>query len=323
MDQQAPDRADIEAAAERVAPHVRVTPLLLPAAGSMGNGSAGTDWQPVLKLEFLQHTGSFKARGAFNNLLSRPVGPAGVTAVTGGNHGAAVAYAARKLGIRARIFVPSYAPSAKVALIRSFGAVVEVSPGDFHAALAACDAYVAASGALKVHPFSDPATIAGQGTLFREWQAQTALESVVIAVGGGGLIAGAALWFHGQGVRVVGVEPEGAAALTAALAAAGPVDVENRSIAADALGAPNVGPLVYGICAGGLDRVVLVSDTAIRDAQRMLWREFRIAAEPGGATALAALLSGAYRPAAGERVGILLCGANVDLAGLAGVMAAG
>ena len=223
MDQQAPDRADIEAAAERVAPHVRVTPLLLPAAGSMGNGSAGTDWQPVLKLEFLQHTGSFKARGAFNNLLSRPVGPSGVTAVTGGNHGAAVAYAALQLGIRARIFVPSYAPSAKVALIRSFGAVVEVSPGDFHAALAACDAYVAASGALKVHPFSDPATIAGQGTLFREWQAQTALESVVIAVGGGGLIAGAALWFHGQGVRVVGVEPEGAAALTAALAAGGPV----------------------------------------------------------------------------------------------------
>ncbi len=307
-----PTRQEIEVAAARVAPHVRQTPVL-----ELGPGGMGGDWVPVLKLELLQHSGSFKARGAFNNLLSRPVGPAGVTAVTGGNHGAAVAYAAGKLGITARIFVPSYAPAAKVALIRSLGAVAEVSTGDFHAAVAACDAFVAATGALKVHPFSDPATIAGQGSLFAEWQRQTALDTVVIAVGGGGLIGGAALWFEGQGVKVVGVEPEGATALHSALAAGGPVEVVNCSIAADALGAPNIGPLVYGICAGRIDLVALVSDAAIQAAQRALWQQYRIATEPGGATAFAALHSGAYRPASGERVGILLCGANVDLSGLA------
>ena len=312
MTSTAPTRTDIETAAMRVAPHVRVTPVLELAPGAMGG-----DWVPLLKLELLQHSGSFKARGAFNNLVSRPVGPAGVTAVTGGNHGAAVAYAAAKLGISARIFVPSYAPAAKVALIRSYGAEVEVSSGDFHAAVAACDGWVAATGALKVHPFSDPATIAGQGSLFAEWQGQTPLDTVVIAVGGGGLISGAALWFAGQGVKLVGVEPHGATALHSALAAGGPVEVVNRSIAADSLGAPNIGPLVYGICAGRVDPVALVSDDAIRAAQRTLWHQYRLASEPGGATAFAALHSGAYRPAKAERVGILLCGANVDLSGLA------
>jgi len=286
---------------------VRLTPVLTLAPGAMGG-----NWVPQLKLEMLQHTGSFKARGAFNNLLSRPVGAGGVTAVTGGNHGAAVACAARKLGIRARIFVPSYAPAAKVAPIRGYGADIDISTGDFHAAQASCDAQVAESGALKVHPFAEPATIAGQGTLVREWQGQGGLATVVIAVGGGGLIGGAALWFQGQDVRFVGVEPEGAAALSQALQAGGPQEVINHSVAADSLGAPNVGPLVCRICAAGMDQAALVSDAAIRAAQRSLWQEFRIASEPGGATALAALQAGAYRPAAGERVGILLCGANVD-----------
>ena len=312
MTDRGPTRPDIETAAARVATHVRLTPVL-----ELGPGCMGGDWVPLLKLELMQHSGSFKARGAFNNLLSRPVGAGGVTAVTGGNHGAAVAYAAGKLGIRARIFVPCYAPAAKIALIRSLGAEVEVSTGDFPAAVAACDAFVATSGALQVHPFADPATIAGQGTLFAEWQRQTPLDTVVIAVGGGGLIGGAALWFEGQGVRVVGVEPEGATALHSALAAGGPVDVVNRTIAADSLGAPNIGPLVYGVCAGRIDAVTLVSDAAITAAQRALWQQYRIATEPGGATAFAALHSGAYRPASGERVGILLCGANVDLSGLA------
>jgi threonine dehydratase len=312
MTQMVPTRLDIETAAARVAPHVRVTPVL-----DLGQGGMGATWAPLLKLELMQHSGSFKARGAFNNLLSRPVGAAGVTAVTGGNHGAAVAFAAAKLGIKARIFVPSYAPAAKVALIRSFGADIEISTGDFHAAVAACDAWVAATGALKVHPFSEPATIAGQGSLFAEWQRQTPLDSVVIAVGGGGLIGGAALWFEGQGVKVVGVEPEGATALHSALAAGGPVEVVNQSIAADSLGAPNIGPLVYSVCAGRVDHVALVSDDAIRQAQRSLWQQARIATEPGGATAYAALQSGAYRPAKGERVGILICGGNVDLSSLA------
>ena len=181
MTDRGPTRPDIETAAARVAPHVRLTPVL-----ELGPGCMGGDWVPLLKLELMQHSGSFKARGAFNNLLSRPVGAGGVTAVTGGNHGAAVAYAAGKLGIRARIFVPCYAPAAKIALIRSLGAEVEVSTGDFPAAVAACDAFVATTGALQVHPFSDPATIAGQGTLFAEWQRQTPLDTVVIAVGGGG-----------------------------------------------------------------------------------------------------------------------------------------
>ena len=307
-----PSRQDIETAATRVAPYVRVTPVLELAPGAMDG-----DWVPLMKLELLQHSGSFKARGAFNNLLSRPVGAAGVTAVTGGNHGAAVAYAAGKLGITARIFVPSYAPAAKVALIRSYGAEVVVSTGDFHAAVAACDGWVADTGALKVHPFSEPATIAGQGSLFAEWQRQTPLDTVVIAVGGGGLIGGAALWFEGQGVKVVGVEPQGATALYSALAAGGPVEVANSSIAADSLGAPNIGPLVHGICAARVDHVALVTDDAIRAAQRALWQQYRIATEPGGATAFAALQSGAYRPANGERIGILLCGANVDLSSLA------
>jgi len=226
-----PDRDDIEAAAARVVPHVQLTPVLTLAPGAMGG-----NWVPQLKLEMLQHTGSFKARGAFNNLLSRPVGAGGVTAVTGGNHGAAVACAARKLGIRARIFVPSYAPAAKVAPIRGYGADIDISTGDFHAAQASCDAQVAESGALKVHPFAEPATIAGQGTLFREWQGQGGLATVVIAVGGGGLIGGAALWFQGQDVRFVGVEPEGAAALSQALQAGGPQEVINHSVAADSLG---------------------------------------------------------------------------------------
>lgn len=306
-------RAEIRAAAGRVAPHIRVTPVL-----DLGPGGLGSDWHPVLKLEYLQHSGSFKARGAFNSLLSRPVGPAGVTAISGGNHGAAVALAAAKLGHRARVFVPQSAPEAKRALIRRYGGEVVVAP-DFNAALARCEDYIAETGALKVHPFAEPATIAGQGTLALEWQGQCDLDTVVIAVGGGGLIAGIALWYQDQGVRVIGVEPEGSCALHAALASGRAVDVVINSVAADSLGAPNVGQLVFDLCAARVDRVVLVADSAILAAQRALWQECRIATEPGGATAFAAVLSGAYQPQPGERVGILICGANQDLAKLAAV----
>lgn len=304
---------DILRAAARIAGHVRRTPVL-----DLPGGAFGHDGPISLKLEFLQHAGSFKSRGAFNALLSGPVPQAGVAAASGGNHGAAVAYAARELGAPARIFVPDIANPAKIETIRRQGAEIVVGGRRYADAQAACDRHAAMSGALVVHPFAAAATIAGQGTLAPEWEAQTAgLDTVLVAVGGGGLVSGLASWWRDAGVKVVGVEPEGSRALHAALEAGGPVDVEVESVAADSLGARNVGDLVYAICREGVDHVALVPDAAITDAQRLLWREFRIALEPGGAAALAALLAGAYRPATGERVGVLLCGANLDGASLA------
>jgi threonine dehydratase len=240
-----------------------------------------------------------------------------VAAASGGNHGAAVAYAARELGLPARIFVPEISSSAKIAAIRSHGAEIVIGGARYADAQAACDLYVAETGALRVHPFDADATIAGQGTVALEWDEQEpALDTVLVAVGGGGLIAGMAAWWQGR-VKVVGVEPEGSRALHAALEAGAPVDVEIESVAADSLGARNVGALVHGIARDTVDHVALVADDAIVAAQRTLWRDWRMAVEPGGAAALAALISGAYRPKAGERVGVLLCGANVDLAKLA------
>lgn len=304
-------RADIEAAQARIAPHIRRTPVMtLPRA-------FGHDGPVCLKLEFLQHAGSFKTRGAFNTLLSQPVPEAGVAAASGGNHGAAVAYVARQLGVKARIFVPEISSPAKVAVIRSHGAEVVIGGARYADAQEACDRFVATSGALRVHPFAAEATMAGQGTAALEWEQDgPALDTVLVAVGGGGLIGGVASWWAGR-VKVVGVEPEGSRALHAALEAGGPVDVEIDSVAADSLGARNTGPLVHAICRETVDHVALVTDAAIRDAQRELWRDYRIATEPGGAAALAALISGAYRPRPGERIGVLLCGANVELARLA------
>src|SRR3954471_1249245 len=303
-------RAAIEAAHARIAPHIRRTPVwTLP-------GAFGHDGPVSLKLEFLQHAGSFKARGAFNTLLSEPVPAAGVAAASGGNHGAAVAYAARQLGIEAHIFVPEIASPAKVAVIRSHGADVVIGGARYADAQEACDRYVAETGALRVHPFAAESTMAGQGTTALEWEQDgDGLDTGLVAVGGGGLISGVASWWAGH-VKVVGVEPEGSRALHAALEAGGPVDVDVNSIAADSLGARNTGELVYDICRANVDHVALVSDEAIREAQRILWRDWRMATEPGGAAALAALASGVYRPRPGERVGILLCGANVELAKL-------
>jgi threonine dehydratase len=306
-------QADIRAAHERIAPRIRRTAVLDLAPGALGH-----DGPVSLKLEFLQHAGSFKSRGAFNSLLSQPIPAAGVTAASGGNHGAAVAYAARELGVPARIFVPDIASAAKIALIRSCGAEIVIGGQRYADAQAACDEHAAASGALLIHPFSAPATMAGQGTIGPEWDEQApGLDTVLVAVGGGGLVGGIASWWSGTPTKVVGVEPEGSRALHAALEAGGPVDVEVNSVAADSLGARNVGELVYATCRETVDHVALVPDEAIRDAQRRLWQDFRIAAEPGGAAALAALLSGGYRPAPGERVGVLLCGANIDARGLA------
>ena len=307
-----PLREDIRAVHARIAAHVRRTPVWRLADGAFGHEG------PVsLKLELLQHAGSFKPRGAFNTLLSAPVPAAGVAAASGGNHGAAVAYAAKQLGLKARIFVPEISSPAKIAVIRAHGADIVIGGARYADAQEACDCYVADTGALRVHPFDAEATIAGQGTVALEWEADDPdLDTVLVAVGGGGLIAGMAAWWAGR-VKVVGVEPEGSRALHAAFEAGRPVDVDVHSIAADSLGARNVGARVFAICRETVDHVALVNDEAIVSAQRNLWRDWRIASEPGGAAALAALVSGAYRPRIGERVGVLLCGANVDLHKLA------
>lgn len=308
-------KADIDAAAARITPYIRKTPLI-----DLAPHEFATDRPVQLKLEFLQHAGSFKARGAFNNLLDGTIPTAGVAAASGGNHGAAVAYAAQRLGHPATIFVPEISSPAKIAAIKGFGADTRVGGARYNDALDACNAFIAASGARSVHAYDAAATIAGQGTLAREWEAQAGADlpdTILVAVGGGGLISGMATWWQRR-VKVVGVEPRNSRALHAALEAGRPVDVAVDSIAADSLGARSAGKLVYEISSKWVDHVVLVDDEAITSAQRRLWRDLRIATEPGGAAALAALLACAYTPAKGERTGILLCGANVDLAKLAG-----
>lgn len=300
---------DIRAAYARVAPHIRRTPVLETEAGAFG-----LDRPLQLKLEFMQHAGSFKPRGAFNNLLSRPVPAVGVAAASGGNHGIAVAHAARALGHKARIFVPVISAPAKIAAIRARGADLDIGGERYADALAACERYIAETGALSVHAFDAWETIAGQGTLGLEWeeQAEGRLDTVLVATGGGGLIGGIAAWFAGR-VKVVSVEPEGSQCLKAALEAGKPVDVSVESVAADSLGARNCGPRVYEVASRYVGEAVTVPDTAIVEAQKRAWADLRVALEPGGATALAALISGAYRPAANERIGVLMCGANVGL----------
>jgi threonine dehydratase len=301
-------RNGIEAAAARIAPYLRRTPTLALEADALG--VAG---QLVLKLEFLQVTGSFKPRGAFNRLLSADIPKAGVIAASGGNHGVAVAYAAHRLGVPATIFVPTIAAPAKLKRIRDSGAEVIVSGSNYAEALALSMERAKASGALVVHAYDQPEVILGQGTVGLELMAQAPkLDTVLIAVGGGGLIGGIALALAGSGVRIIGVEPVLAPTLHGALAVGRPVPVEVAGVAADSLGAREVGPLAFAILQEQGVRVLLVEDDAIRAAQRVLWHELRILAEPGGATALAALLSNGYRPEPGERVGVVLCGGNTD-----------
>lgn len=308
---------DIDAAARRLHGHVRATPIL-----PLEPGALGTHAQLTLKLELLQHSGSFKARGAFNSLLSMPVPTAGLIAASGGNHGAAVAFAAQSLGHKAEIFVPALASAAKIARIESFGATVNVVPGAYADALAVAEKRMAETGALAIHAYDAPATVAGQGTLARELDGQMPqLDTVLVAVGGGGLIGGVAAWF-GKRVRVVGVEPVNCPTLQRAIIARAPVDVDVSGIAADSLGARRVGKLPFAIAQDFVERVVLVEDDAIRAAQAVLWRDLRLASEPGGATALAALLSGAYKPALGEKIAVILCGGNVDPATLNGASTA-
>jgi threonine dehydratase len=305
-------RAAIAAAATRIAGHVRHTPLLHVAAAEFGVACPVT-----LKLELLQHTGSFKPRGAFSLLLSAQVPASGVAAASGGNHGAAVAYAARVLGVRAEIFVPALTPPTKVQRIAGYGAEVFQGGETYAEALAACRARLAQTGALEVHAYDDPDVLAGQGTVGREFEISAPdLTHILVATGGGGLIGGIAAWYAGS-ARVVSVEPEGCPTLHNALRAGRPLDAPVGGLASDSLGARQAGALMFPIAQAYVAEAVLVSDEAIAASQALLWDRFRLIAEPGGATALAALISGRFSPPEGARVGVVLCGANTDPAKVA------
>lgn len=307
-------RAKIDAAAAAMSGLTRRTPVL-----ALPRGAFGADAALFLKLEHLQQAGSFKARGAVNRLIAER--PARVVAASGGNHGAAVAFAAQALGIEAEIFAPELSSPAKRARIRGFGARLVVTGADYAEAAEAAAARAADTGATNAHAYDHPLTIAGQGTVAREFLAQVQreavepLDTVLVAVGGGGLAAGVAAWCAGA-ARVVAVEPERCAALHAALEAGRPVDAPVGGVAADALGARRVGALPYEILAPRLGGAALVEDAAIVAARRRLWDDLRLAVEPAAAAGLAALLSGAYRPERGERVGVILCGANTTVADL-------
>jgi threonine dehydratase len=289
-----------------IRPHLRRTPVIATDAADWGLGS----FQAVFKLEMLQRAGSFKTRGAFANLLLRVVPPAGVVAASGGNHGVAVAYAAQRLGVRARVFVPAVASPAKVARIRACGAELTVTGERYADALAASQDWAAGSGAMPIHAFDQVETLLGQGTLGLELAEQVPqLDTLLVAVGGGGLLGGLAAWYEGR-VRLIGVESEAAPTLTRALAAGCPVEAEAGGIAADSLAPRKVGELMLPLAQRYAGRVLLVSDEAIRAAQRSLWDTVRVVTEPGAAAPFAALLSGLYTPGEGERVGIVLSGAN-------------
>jgi threonine dehydratase len=289
-----------------IRPYIRHTPVI-----RIDSGDLGIAGEPlVLKLEFLQHTGSFKPRGAFASLLTRRTPAAGIVAASGGNHGAAVAYAAMRLGLRATIFVPNVASPAKLDRIRSYGADLVIGGERYADALAASEEFAARTGALPVHAYDQAETLLGQGSVGLEIEADAAeIDTLLVAAGGGGLIGGVAAWYEGR-IRIVAVEPELAPTLHDALAAGMPVDAPAGGIAADSLAPRRVGALMFPIAQCFVERAVLVSDDAIREAQQKLWSALRIVAEPGGAAALAALISGRYRPAPGERVAVLLCGAN-------------
>ncbi|QOZ79581.1 threonine/serine dehydratase [Bradyrhizobium sp. CCBAU 53351] len=304
---------DLDITRERIAateavirPHIRRTPLVQADLADFGLPGAPL----TLKLEMLQHSGSFKARGAFANLLLRPVPRAGVVAASGGNHGAAVAYAAQRLGLPATIFVPDITSPAKAERIRNYGAKLVIAGNRYADALAASEAHVAQTGALAVHAYDQAETLLGQGSVGLELEQDApGIDTLLVAVGGGGLIGGIAAWYAGR-TRIVAVEPEQSPTLHTAFEAGAPVDAPAGGLAADSLAPRRVGELMFPIARAHVERVVLVSDDAIRQAQAALWSHLRLVAEPGGAAAFAAVLSGRYRPSPTERVAVLVCGAN-------------
>jgi len=302
--------ADIDRARSRIEGHVRRTPVI-----SVEGSLFGLDEPVLLKLEMLQHAGSFKPRGAFNRVLgaaaSGRLPPDGLIAASGGNHGLAVAHVARQLGIQAHIFVPEATSAFKVERIRALGASVTVAGAMYADAYDACLRHAAMSGALFAHAYDQPEVVAGQGTVGRELMAQSDVDTVLVAVGGGGLAAGVRLGI-GPDARLVAVEPERIPTLHAALAAGRPVDVEVSGVAADALGARRIGDLAFEVLAASQVQSVLVSDEAIVQTRQRLWDRLQLVSEHGGATAAAALLSGGYVPEPGERVAVVICGANTD-----------
>ncbi|TGT78346.1 threonine/serine dehydratase [bacterium M00.F.Ca.ET.159.01.1.1] len=301
-------RERIAAIEPRIRPYVRHTPVMRVDMADFGKSPFPVD----LKLECLQHSGSFKARGAFTNLLTRPVPKAGVVAASGGNHGAAVAYAAMKLGHKASIFVPEVSPPAKIERIRGYGAELVVGGARYAEALAASEDFAARTGALQIHAFNQEETLLGQGTLGMEIEADLPeIDTLLVAVGGGGLIGGIAAWFSGR-IRIIAIEPEGAPTLYRALEAGEPVDAPAEGIAADSLAPKRVGEMMFPLAEAFVERSILVSDDDIVAAQKALWDRVRIIAEPGGAAAFAAVLSGRYEPAEGERVAVLVCGSNTN-----------
>jgi threonine dehydratase len=308
---------DIRRTFDAIRPYVRRTPVMEVDLGDLAySGREAVGPALVLKLEQLQCAGSFKARGAFANLLLRDVPEPGVVAASGGNHGVAVAYAARRLGVPAKIYVPTICTPAKIEKIRSLGANLVVGGDRYADALAAAQDWGAESGALSIHAFDQRETMLGQGSLGLELAGQvTDLDTVLVPVGGGGLIGGIAAYFAGA-VRVVGVEPTGAPTLTTARASGTPTDAPTGSIAADALAPQRVGDLVFPITQSYVSDVVLVDDHAIRSAQRALWQAARLLAEPAAAVGVAALITGAYRPEPGEFVAVVISGANTTPADL-------
>ena len=302
-------RAGIARVHDIIRPYIRRTPVL-----SVDGADVGLAPFPLtFKLEFAQHGGSFKARGAFTNLLTRPVPASGVVAASGGNHGVAVACAASRLAIPAKIFVPTVAAPVKIARIRAYNADVVVTGDRYADALLASEQFAASSQALTIHAYDQVETLLGQGTLAREMAEQVPdASTVLVAIGGGGLLGGIATWFAGSRTRVVGVEPSAAPTMTAALEAGRPVDAPAGGIAADSLAPRRVGELTFPIARRHVDRVLLVKDEEIAHAQDVLWDAFRFAVEPGGAAAFAALLHGHYTPAPGEHVVVVLCGANTQ-----------
>jgi len=301
-------RERIQATERVIRPHIRRTPILEVEGAEFGLDSI----KIVFKLELFQHSGSFKARGAFTNMLTREVPAAGVVAASGGNHGAAVAYAAMKLGKPATIFVPSVASPAKLNRIRRYGAELVIVGDRYAESLEASEEWTAKSGALPIHAYEAIETLLGQGTLGMELEEQAPnLDSLLVAVGGGGLIGGVAAWYQDR-VKMVAVEPTAAPTLDYALRAGQPVDAPAGGIAADSLAPRQVGKLMFPIAQSYVREVVLVSDDEIVEAQKSLWETVRVAAEPGGAAAFAALLSGRYKTQPGECVGVIVCGGNTD-----------
>jgi len=308
QDQRMIGREAIASTYDLIRAHIRRTPVIEVAPDDLGVKAR----QLVFKLEQLQCTGSFKARGAFASLMLNKLPKAGVAAASGGNHGVAVAYAAKMLGVQAHIFVPEIASAAKIERIRALGAELVVAGERYSESFERCEAYVAKTGARSIHAYDQPETLLGQGTVGLEWETQSALDTILVAVGGGGLIGGMAAWYDGR-VKIVAVEPQDAPTLNMAIKAGKPVDAPAGSVAADSLAPRQVGKLMFPFAQTYIDHVALVSDAAILNAQAALWRELRMVVEPGGATAFAALHSGVYKPEPGERVGVLLCGANATV----------